>query len=92
MADIWDDEESWIVYFDFIYSHTLVWPTVPPRPAAVDLWVTRLVEFEVLSRLYLCKCLVTCNFQRLQYFSTFLQLFQPKKNMVGKVASIDYRS
>jgi hypothetical protein len=41
------DEYPWRLIFDVFYSHTLLWPEVPPRLTAVALWMERLIEFEV---------------------------------------------
>ena len=37
----------WVPIFDLLYSHALLWPTVPPHSQAVELWLRRLVQLEV---------------------------------------------
>ena len=37
----------WVPIFDLLYSHALLWPTVPPHSQAVELWLHRLVQLEV---------------------------------------------
>ncbi|KAN0127694.1 hypothetical protein V8E53_014471 [Lactarius tabidus] len=40
------EENPWMLVFDRIYSHHLLWPEVPARSSAIALWMERLVQFE----------------------------------------------
>jgi hypothetical protein len=40
-------QPSWAHHLDIIYSHALLWPTVPGHSQAMELWLRRLVQFEV---------------------------------------------
>jgi hypothetical protein len=41
------DEVDWLDMLDILYSHTCVLGDVPPRSSVVEIWMDRLVEFEV---------------------------------------------
>jgi hypothetical protein len=41
------EENPWMLVFDRIYSHHLLWPEVLACSSAIALWMERLVQFEV---------------------------------------------
>jgi hypothetical protein len=42
-----DPDKYWVELLDIVYAHVVLWDSVPPCPAAICLWLSRLVEYEV---------------------------------------------
>lgn len=44
---VMDPDEYWVKLLDIVYAHVVLWDSVPPCPAVISLWLSRLVEYEV---------------------------------------------
>jgi hypothetical protein len=54
---VMDPDEYWVELLDVVYAHVVLWDSVLPCPAAICLWLSCLVEYEV-SRFFPLRCLL----------------------------------